>query len=285
MTNILKMEINTNLEIGKDIWFCVATSGKTIDGRDIQKEWLESAAKNYSKELYQAMIWDEHASTVEREWQGNLGTVEEIKLEETDGNFKLFARLQPSQFLIQLNQGGQKIFTSVELAPNFPNESDYYLTGLAVTDQPASTGLSRLQFSNSNKKSAIYLTSQQLNQGSDMDLETVKTELEKALEQNKAMQEKIATLEQLLKNGDEAQAETVVDELDNLADDTAKAIESAQEEAEASLKEEFSAVKKMVETLIKSNEETQKQFTALLTTSTTKKPGLGLSTPDSIELH
>lgn len=268
-------------------WFCIATSGKTIDGREIQKEWLESAAKNYSKNLYQALIWDEHGTQQERNWLGNLGTVEEVKLVEENGVFKLFAKLQPNQFLENLNKQGQKIFTSVELMPDFPNDNEHYLIGLAATDQPASVGLSRLQFSAQNKQKNIFLSSQQLEIGTD-NMEDLKQSLQEALAQNAQMQEKIAELEQLLKNGKTTEAEAVAEEAAEQATEVEAEIEAAQEQAQESTdstKEEMSAIKKQLAELVTSNKKTQELFSALLNKSTTKKPGIGTSTADSIELH
>ena len=134
-------------EIKISDWLCIAQEGKTIDGREIKREWLESAVKNYSPEFYQALIWCGHDNVDSRLFSANLGTVEELKLEELNGKLRLLARLRANAILQSMNEQEQKIYSSVEIMPNFPDENEFYLVGLAATDQPASTGLSRLSFS------------------------------------------------------------------------------------------------------------------------------------------
>ncbi|MGF1696562.1 GPO family capsid scaffolding protein [Vibrio kyushuensis] len=126
-------------------WKIIATEGPTIDGRKIEGEWLEQAAGNYSEKERIAMIWPEH-----RRFGGfgdNWGRVVELKAEDIDGKKRLLAKLQPNQFLLDANKLGQKLFTSVELILDYRGEGRCYLKGLAVTDSPASSGTSILEFS------------------------------------------------------------------------------------------------------------------------------------------
>ncbi|WP_248696658.1 GPO family capsid scaffolding protein, partial [Providencia rustigianii] len=46
-----------------------------------------------------------------------------------------------------MNKKRQKVYTSVEINPNFSDMGSAYLVGLAVTDNPASLGTSMLEFS------------------------------------------------------------------------------------------------------------------------------------------
>ena len=155
-------------EIKISDWLCIAQEGKTIDGREIKREWIESVAKNYSVELYQALIWCEHEDPFWRQWSTNLGTVEELKTEEKDGKLRLLARLRANSILQSMNEQEQKIYSSVEILPDFPEEGMHYLVGLAATDQPASLGLSRLAFSNDgNKKTKGFRTEAVLFLGSE----------------------------------------------------------------------------------------------------------------------
>ncbi|GHL58540.1 hypothetical protein ECZU31_18150 [Escherichia coli] len=39
-----------------------------------------------------------------------------------------------------MNKAAQKVYTSMEIQPNFANTGKCYLVGLAVTDDPASLG-------------------------------------------------------------------------------------------------------------------------------------------------
>ncbi|MEB0090059.1 GPO family capsid scaffolding protein [Pseudomonas sp. CCI4.2] len=124
-------------------WKRVATSGKTADGRTIDPQDLRDMAASYNPATYTATIWYEHIR-----YFGSMGTVAQVKAEELDGgHVALFARLQPNDRLLQLNKDGQKIFSSVEIQPNFGDSGQAYLCGLAVTDEPASLGTEPLHFS------------------------------------------------------------------------------------------------------------------------------------------
>ena len=124
-------------------WKRVATSGKTADGRTIEAQDLRDMAENYDPAVYTASIWYEHIR-----YMGSLGTVAELKTEDLDdGKVALFARLKPNDRLLQLNKEAQKLFTSVEIQPEFADTGRAYLVGLAGTDEPASLGTQELHFS------------------------------------------------------------------------------------------------------------------------------------------
>lgn len=124
-------------------WKRVATSGKTTDGRTIAAQDLRDMAENYDPAFYTATIWYEHIR-----YFGSLGTVAKLKAEDVeDGKVALFAKLCPNDKLLSLNKDGQKLFTSAEIQPNFSDTGKAYLSGLAVTDEPASIGTEPLYFS------------------------------------------------------------------------------------------------------------------------------------------
>ncbi|HCE2582298.1 TPA: GPO family capsid scaffolding protein [Vibrio parahaemolyticus] len=126
-------------------WKIIATEGPTVDGRKITREWLTQMAENYSLEEYPALIWPEH-----RRFYGfgeNWGKVVKLKAEEKDGKMRLFAKLEPNDYMLEANRKKQKLFTSIEPNPDYKGEGRCYLMGLAATDSPASTGTSLLQFS------------------------------------------------------------------------------------------------------------------------------------------
>ncbi|AUI86598.1 phage capsid protein [Vibrio azureus] len=126
-------------------WKIIATEGPTVDGRKITREWLTQMAESYSLDEYPALIWPEH-----RRFYGfgeNWGKVVELKAEEKDGKMRLFAKLEPNDFMLEANRKKQKLFTSIEPNPDYKGEGRCYLMGLAATDSPASTGTSLLQFS------------------------------------------------------------------------------------------------------------------------------------------
>ena len=143
-------------------WKRVATSGPTTDGREILPQELRDIAETYRPSTYTAVIWAEH-----ERWSGSHGTVFAVRLvEEGDdlkpGQVALEAQLKPNQKLLWLNDQGEKLFTSIEIRPNFANSGKAYLTGLAVTDEPASLGTQELYFSNRTDKAAYYAASVEL---------------------------------------------------------------------------------------------------------------------------
>lgn len=146
------------------LWKRVATSGTTADGREILPQELRDAAETYQPSRYTAVIWSEH----ERE-PGSHGTVYAARLvDDADdlepGQVALEAQIKPNDKLLWLNDRGEKLFTSVEITPNFAGSGKAYLTGLAVTDSPASLGTQELYFSRKTNKTAYYTASVELGQ-------------------------------------------------------------------------------------------------------------------------
>ncbi|HBR2353188.1 GPO family capsid scaffolding protein [Klebsiella pneumoniae] len=134
-------------------WICIATEGETVDGRNLEAQWLIDMAEAYDAEgIYTALLWPEH-----ERWWGSCGEVLALKCEQVDGQTKLYARLRPEQELLYANQRGQLLFCSIEPTPtlNFRGSGKPYLEGLGVTNQPASVGLDRMRF-NAKETGAIY---------------------------------------------------------------------------------------------------------------------------------
>ena len=131
----------------------VAVEGATVDGRTIQRVWLTQAAKNYDPEVKGARIWVEHMRSV---WsdspfsaQGDVVALkaEEIKTGKLAGKMALYAAIKPLPDLVEMNKKGKKVYSSIEVEPKFADTGEAYLTGLAVTDDPASLGVEMLKFS------------------------------------------------------------------------------------------------------------------------------------------
>ena len=120
-------------------WKRVATSGKTADGRTIEAQDLRDMAEGYDPALYTATIWYEHIRYV-----GSFGTVTELKAEDLDDG------------KVALNKEAQKLFTSIEIQPEFADTGKAYLAGLAVTDEPASLGTEPLHFSRRAEKGNYF---------------------------------------------------------------------------------------------------------------------------------
>ena len=132
----------------KSKWFRVATEGATTDGRAIERSWIEQMAKNFSQAKYGARVWIEHMRGLLPDSafaaQGDVVAVKAEAVE--DGKLALFAQIKPLESLVAMNKAGQKLYTSIEVDPNFAGTGEAYLVGLAVTDSPASLGTELLQF-------------------------------------------------------------------------------------------------------------------------------------------
>ena len=124
-------------------FFCVATSGATIDDREILPEWLTGSAKAYNADFYAARIWFEHIR-----YFGAMGDVFAVKAEKgDDGLIRLYNRIIPSAQLVSIKKNGQALYSSIEVARELKATGKPYQVGLAVTDSPASFGTDRLEFS------------------------------------------------------------------------------------------------------------------------------------------
>lgn len=130
-------------------FFRVATEGNTIDGRRITAEHIAQMAKNYDPDKYAARVWIEHNRSIMPDGPFKAyGDITALKTEKnTDGKLVLLAAIEATADLKAINKKGQKLYSSVEIQPNFAETGEAYLVGLAVTDSPASLGTERLMFS------------------------------------------------------------------------------------------------------------------------------------------
>jgi hypothetical protein len=126
----------------------VATSGKTVDGREITPAMIDQMAATYDPAKYGARVWMEHIRSFLPDSPFKAyGDVVAVKAMDGDnGTRALLAQLDPTADLIKLAQDRQKVFFSVEIDPNFAGTNQAYLMGLAVTDSPASLGTEMLTF-------------------------------------------------------------------------------------------------------------------------------------------
>ena len=139
-------------------FFRVATEGASTDGREIQRSWIEQMAKNFNREKYGARVWLEHMRGMLPESAfaalGDVLAVEARPVE--DGKLALFAQIEALPALVAMNKAKQKIYTSIEVDPNFAKSGEAYLTGLAVTDSPASLGTEVLKFAAGNPDASPF---------------------------------------------------------------------------------------------------------------------------------
>ncbi|HDO7096602.1 GPO family capsid scaffolding protein [Klebsiella pneumoniae] len=147
--------------------FRVAVSGNTVDGREIQPQHLRDAAANYNLSVYAARVNIEHfLSPYPGSDFGAMGDVTALSTEDITegplaGRTALYAEIDPSDRMVQMTDKGQKVYSSIELAPRFALNGKAYVVGLAMTDTPASLGTDRLKFAAQQRASVMAFNNQQ----------------------------------------------------------------------------------------------------------------------------
>ncbi|MDZ1464143.1 GPO family capsid scaffolding protein [Klebsiella quasipneumoniae] len=148
--------------------FRVAVSGNTVDGREIQPQHLRDAAENYNLEVYAARVNIEHIlSPYPGSDFGAMGDVVALSAEDITegplaGRTGLYAEIEPSERMKQMTDKGQKVYSSIELHPQFALNGKAYMMGLAMTDTPASLGTERLKFAAQQRASVMAFNNQQV---------------------------------------------------------------------------------------------------------------------------
>lgn len=253
-------------------WFAVAQEGPTADDRDIKRSWLEQCAENYNPQTYTARINLEHLHwriyDPQDAHSNCYGDVLAVKTKEVNGKLKLLALIKPTQELIELNRKQQKVFTSVEINPDFAGTHEAYLVGLAVTDDPASLGTDRLKFNKADKKILHSATQEFL------------AETELLEPENKSLLQKIKNL---FNNKDEEDMKQAImelgkqlkaqgEKLDALEEKFSKAEPKAEETAptavetaKTELKAELAALNKKLEAYAEQCKNLQAEFAKLKT--------------------
>ncbi|MCQ5469362.1 GPO family capsid scaffolding protein [Pantoea brenneri] len=141
--------------------FRIAVEGATTDGRVISRDWISQMAKNYDPAMYGARINMEHIrgyaadSTFRRFGDVTAVEAEEIGEGPLKGKLALFGWIDPTTELVELTRARQKIYTSIEVNPEFADTGEAYLVGLAITDDPASLGTEILSFSATAKANPL----------------------------------------------------------------------------------------------------------------------------------
>ena len=130
-------------------WKRVATEGVTTDGREITRQQIEDMASTYDpKTKIGARVFCEHIRGMTPDGAFRAyGDVRAVKAEAVEGGkLGLFAQIDPTDDLKAMTKARQKIYSSVEIDPNFGGSGKAYLVGLGVTDSPASFGTDVLTF-------------------------------------------------------------------------------------------------------------------------------------------
>lgn len=147
--------------------FRVAVSGATVDGREIRPEHLRDAAANYNPGVYGARVNVEHyLSPYPGSDFGAMGDVAALSAEDItegplSGRTALYAEIDASTRMKQLTDEGKKVYSSIELHPQFALNGKAYVMGLAMTDTPASLGTERLKFAAQQRQQVMSFNNQQ----------------------------------------------------------------------------------------------------------------------------
>ena len=149
----------------RTIPLAIAATGMTVDGREISEKDINDIVESYNYKKYGARINLDH----EFNWSGwaaknlsnldikggMLGDVIELTTGKNEDGIKvLYAVLSPNASFVQLNQADQAVYFSIEIDRDFMKSGQTYLTGLAVTDYPASTYTDRIHFGNKDRINA-----------------------------------------------------------------------------------------------------------------------------------
>lgn len=136
-------------------FFCIAVEGATCDGRTLDRNALQEMADTYAAGTYTARVNMEHIRGFSAEppfnAYGDVVALEtrdvDIKLGgKTEKKLGLFAQVDALDNLLAVQAKGQKLYSSIEINPNFAGTGKAYLQGLAVTDSPASLGTEIMAF-------------------------------------------------------------------------------------------------------------------------------------------
>ncbi len=143
-------------------FFRIGVEGDTCDGRVISATDLQEMASTFDPRVYGCRINLEHLRGIYPDGAlGRYGDVVELKAEKIDddsalnGKLALFGKIAPLDNLVEMVGKGQKVYTSMEIQPNFANTGKCYLVGLAVTDDPASLGTEYLEFCRTAKTNPL----------------------------------------------------------------------------------------------------------------------------------
>ncbi|MBC1132707.1 GPO family capsid scaffolding protein [Escherichia coli] len=145
--------------------FRVAVSGSTVDGREISPVHLREAAENFNPDVYAARVNVEHyLSPCPSSEFSAMGDVTALSTEDITegplaGRTAMYAEIEPTERMKQLVADGKKIYSSIELHPQFSVNGRAYLVGLAMTDTPASLGTERLKFTAQQRQAVMTFNS------------------------------------------------------------------------------------------------------------------------------
>lgn len=153
--------------MAKSKFFRIAVEGATSDGRTIDRGTLQDMASTYNPQVYGARIFAEHirgyAPNSPFQAFGDVAalTASEIPDGPLKGKMALYAQIEPTPAMVALVQAKQKIYSSMEVTPKFADSGKAYLSGLGITDSPASLGTDVLTFAAQHPASSPFAARKQ----------------------------------------------------------------------------------------------------------------------------
>lgn len=143
-------------------FFRIGVEGDTCDGRVISATDIQEMADSFDPRVYGCRINLEHLRGLLPDGAfARYGDVIELRAETIEddsalnGKLALYGKIAPLDALVDMVTKGQKVYTSMEIQPNFANSGKCYLVGLAVTDDPASLGTEYLEFCSKAKHNPL----------------------------------------------------------------------------------------------------------------------------------
>lgn len=141
----------------RQIKLIACAEGMTLNGFPVEREHIEQMAQDYDLNLYCGRVNLDHIKSLFPDTQFRsyslITAVNTVELTEGELAGKLGLEVTidvddlKDEFIVNLNKTGQKIFSSIEYYPSFPQTKRAYLTGLALTDYPAAVGSRPIELS------------------------------------------------------------------------------------------------------------------------------------------
>ena len=231
----------------KSKFFRVATAGATTDGRVIEAADLQQMARTYDPKKYGARIFIEHIRGLNPEWgfraMGDVVAARNGEI-ELDGKklVTLEVQIEPTAEFIGYTKKGQKIYSSIEIAPNFAGGNESYLIGLGVTDSPASLATEMLQFAAQNPSASPFAARKQHKDNLFSEAVEIELEFEDAEDGGPSLVDRITALFKSKRDNDAARftdVHSAVEQVAGVAGDAQLAADNAAADC-AALRQEFS---------------------------------------------
>lgn len=142
--------------MAKSKFFRVFVEGFTVsDGRKIEAAWIDDIVATFNTANYTPRINVEHIKGYSPEPPFNgYGDVVAVKAQTDEFTIDgikqrrraLYAQVEPNDQFLAMRAKGQKPYPSLEINPDFAGTGKIGMTGLGMTDNPASLGVEAFNF-------------------------------------------------------------------------------------------------------------------------------------------